>query len=291
MKTDLDARILSALAYADLFGAGLSEPELRQRLFGAGSVHPDDLRERLVALRDDSKIGESDGTYRLGATETHDDVSGQVAAVRAWARFAGRLPFVRFIGLTGSLAKGSPGTDADLFVVAAAGRGYLAFALLKTIGLVAARLRGIRICVNFLVDERHLGIPLHDAFTATEFVTMVPLYDSTGTGQRLWDANRTWVGKLCGSALPWIERADRRGMIGRMIEAVVPAALDDAVRGWKRRRFIARKGESVLVWPDVAFEPGFLKQHDASHRREILGKFRAKLKLLGLDDAWVEPVG
>lgn len=285
---DLDARIQATLAYAGLFGAGLRLDELRQRLFGAGELHPDDLTAALAASP--AVIRDERGAWRLSgpvSTPPPAPVDDEIERVRGWAGFAGRLPFVRFIGLTGSLAKGSPGTDADLFVVAAAGRAYLAFAFLKSIGALAARARGIRICVNYVVDEHRLAIPIHDAFTATEFVTMIPLAGAAGAGRRLWDDNAGWVRRLCGSAEFW--GAGRGSRMPAWLEVVIPGALDRLILRWKRDRFVRRRGPAALSWPDVAFESGLLKQHDASHRREILGRFRARLAELRIDDSWVEP--
>ncbi len=301
MRTDLDARILSTLAYADLFGDGVSEHLFLQRMFGAGEVHPEDLKHRLEVLASEGRVTRgADWIWRLGVGSRRHvapdfaELGTRLRAARSWARTAGRLPFVRFIGLTGSLTKGDPGTDADYFVVAAKGRAYLAFLFLKSLGgLLAIRYR-VRICVNFVVDEAHMSIPLRDAFTATEIVTMWVLHDVEGTGDRFWSENREWVARLCGNAaVPRVERLCRRGLFGRIVEACLAGAvgdrLDEAIRKWKQNRFIRRKGAAALVWPDVAFEPGFLKQHDASHRREILDRFRTKLTSLGLDTGWIEP--
>ena len=130
-------------------------------------------------------------------------------------------------------------------------------------------------------------MPVHDCFTATEFVTMVPLADASSAGARLWDANAEWVRRLCGSARPWAgaSASQEPGLLERLL----PGALEPAIRSWKRKRFLRRRGAEALAWPDVVLEPGRLKQHDASHRREILGRFRARLAELQLDDSWVEP--
>lgn len=293
---DLDARILATLAYAGLFNAGLAEPELRQRLFGPGVAESEALRSRLTALNGGSgRLVRAGNLYFLAGVAPGPAAapSPDLGPVRAWAASASAIPWVRYVGLTGSLAKGAPDTDMDVFVVAASGRGYLAFALLKTVGRWLAANRGIRLCVNFLVEEHELLLGPHDAFTATEFVTMLPLLDD-GVQQKLWESNARWVHALCGGARspePPPAAAGWRRRIRRGLEWLLagrPGAwLNAKIRSAKRRRLARQAGERIFAGPDVVVEPGYFKQHTVSHRADILGRFSAQLDALGLGKDWL----
>lgn len=290
-------RILTTLAYAGLFGAGLTPAELRQRLFGAGAATADEVAAGLAALNGRSgRLSQADGRYFLAGTPSPsaphpDDWPG----VRAWAAAAAAIPFVRFIGLTGARAKGAPDADLDVFVVAAAGRGYLAFALLKTAGRWLAARHGLRLCLNFLVEDGALAVRPRDAFTATEFVTMIPLTDD-GVQARLWAENADWVTTLCGCARP-ADPAPGPGRWARMVRTAGEAALGGRAGAWlnrlvfraKRRRVERQLGRERLAGPDVVIEPGYFKQHTRSHRALILERFALRLEELGLDAGWVAP--
>ncbi len=306
MLQDLDARILATLAYAGLFGAGLTEQELLQRLFGAQPMHAADIREALDRLTaPGGPVLPDEGRYLVTAptkvavfpaTAEGDapDAATQLDRVRRWAARAGGLPFVRFLGLTGSLAKGAPGDDADILVVAAEGRAFLAFALLRTVGRFLGRLGGVRLCFNFVVDELHLPLEPRDAFTATEFVTMVPLFDRQA-GSALWLANRPWIARLCGSARPPSQPrpagsgAQALQALGEVLMAgPIGTLLDRMCFGIKRRR-LERQGEAEgHAAPEVICEAGLLKHHVSGHRGAILARFIARLAELRLDHAWVE---
>jgi len=293
---DLDARILATLAYAGLFNAGLREPDLLQRLFGPGAAEADVLRSRLSAMNGSTgRLVRRGETYYLAGTRpgTAVAVAPDLGPVRAWAASASWLPWVRYVGLTGSLAKGAPDADMDVFVVAASERGYLAFALLKTVGRWLAARRGLRLCLNFLVEEHELLLRPHDAFTATEFVTMLPLLDE-GVHLKLWASNAGWVQTLCGGARPpaappatggWPRRL-RRTCEG-MLAGLPGAWLNALVRAGKRRRLARQAGERALSGPDVVIAPGYFKQHTANHRMDILGRFSDQLDHLGIRKDWL----
>lgn len=305
MLQDLDARILATLGYAGLFGAGLNEEELRQRLFGARPMHAADVREALERLSaPGGPVVPDEGRYTLAAptrvapafavAATGAPGPGEtVRRVEAWARRAGSLPFIRFLGLTGSLAKGAPDGDADVLVVAAQGRAYLAFALLRTIGRWWARAEGLTLCLNYVVDESHLELAPHDAFTATEFVTIRPLWDRQ-TWSAVWLANRPWVGRFCGSATqpPPPPAAGEGGRATQQLGELlligpIGALLDGWCRRRKRRRLERQLGEEGLRAPEVICEPGLLKHHVSGHRGAILDRFARRLEELRLDRAWI----
>jgi len=216
-------------------------------------------------------------------------VAPDLARVRAWAAAAAAIPWVRFVGLTGALAKGAPDTDMDIFVVASRGRGYAAFGLMKTAGRLLAAWHGLRLCLNFLVEDDALALHPRDAFTATEFVTMVPLLDD-GILAPLWDANRDWVNRLCGCARPPATAPGPAGlprMLRRTVERLLAGAPGRRLNRWafaaKRERLARQVGEQALAGPDIILAAGTFKQHTVSHREDILGRFRRRLEELHLD--------
>lgn len=92
----------------------------------------------------------------------------------------GAFPYVRAVFVSGSLSKGVMPADGDIdyFVVTQPGRLWVARTLLvmfKKIFLLNSKKYW---CVNYFVDENHLRIEEQNRFTATEVVTLMPVYGS-----------------------------------------------------------------------------------------------------------------
>ena len=108
-----------------------------------------------------------------------NQLAGQILP-RAYriARFLYQFPFVRGIGISGSLSKhfAEPGSDIDLFVVTRANRLWIArtcMHLFKKLSYLAGRQH--RFCMNYYIDEEALCIQEHNIFTATEIATLLPV--------------------------------------------------------------------------------------------------------------------
>lgn len=96
------------------------------------------------------------------------------------------LPFVRFIGVTGSLAMqcAAPEDDIDFLIVTAADRVWLTRALVLSLLWVLGVKRADneaqhhpnKICANIFVAEDGLTFPDQSLFIAHEFCQMVPLW-------------------------------------------------------------------------------------------------------------------
>jgi hypothetical protein len=97
------------------------------------------------------------------------------------AKLIGAFPFVRAVGISGSLSKGymDESGDIDYFIITEAGRLWIARTLLilyKKIFLFNSRKF---FCVNYFIDNQHLEIPDKNLFTATEINTLIPAYNTS----------------------------------------------------------------------------------------------------------------
>jgi hypothetical protein len=103
-----------------------------------------------------------------------------------------RLPFVRMVAVTGSVAvdNADPGADLDYMIVTAPKRVWLTRAMTMLVVRYAA-LRGVTLCPNYLLAETALEQPAQDRYTARELLQMQPLsgFDVYG---RLVEANPWW---------------------------------------------------------------------------------------------------
>ncbi len=94
------------------------------------------------------------------------------------ARLIAFFPYVRAVFVSGSLSKNwmSDQSDIDYFIITRPGRLWLsrtALVLFKKIFLLNSHKY---FCVNYFVDEEHLEIDEKNHYTATEIVTLLPVY-------------------------------------------------------------------------------------------------------------------
>lgn len=94
------------------------------------------------------------------------------------AQLIGRFPFVRGVFVSGSLSKHSmrPDSDIDFFIITEPGRLWLARTLLVVFKKIFLFNSHKFFCVNYFIDTQHLTIEEQNLFTATETVTLLPMY-------------------------------------------------------------------------------------------------------------------
>lgn len=93
-------------------------------------------------------------------------------------RFIGRFPFVRGVCLSGSISKGYLEADSDLdyFIITKPGRLWVARTFLIAFKKIFLLNSYKYFCVNYFIDTEHLTIEEKNLFTATEVMTLLPVY-------------------------------------------------------------------------------------------------------------------
>ncbi|MGB0368448.1 MAG: nucleotidyltransferase domain-containing protein [Flavobacteriales bacterium] len=109
------------------------------------------------------------------------------------AKFIGKFPYVKAAYISGSMSKGVMHEDGDIdfFIITEPGRLWVArtfLVLFKKTFLFNSRKF---FCLNYFIDSSKLEIEEKNVFTATEMVTLKPIYDS-GIYSQFRDEN-SWV--------------------------------------------------------------------------------------------------
>jgi hypothetical protein len=278
--TAIEVAVIDALCYADAFDWPLAADEIHRFLpIGAGRASVDlglDALDRAGVVERTGGLVSLAG--RSGLAERRRALEAASRALWPKARRAAaaiaRLPFVRFVGVTGSLAVNAAAADADidLFIVTADDRLWLTRA--AAIGVVrTAALAGTRLCPNYLLAESALELPPEerDRFTAHELAQLVPLAGPE-TYARLLEAN-AWYRDLLPNHRPTARPSRRAG--ARPLERRLRARPIDRLERWEMERKIARL--APLGDGEARFGPTVCKGHFDGHRARALAAYEGRL--------------
>ena len=219
----------------------------------------------------------------------------RIAAKRA--RWIYQFPFVRAVMISGSLSKNyaDEHTDIDFFIITSPKRLWVARTLLVLFKRIFLLNSHKYFCVNYFLDEEHLGIEEKNLFTATELSTLIPLYGFS-VYHKLVDCN-PWVkeilpnmrGKVFGVG-PGI---DQNSLLKRCMEKVLATHLGQWLEKWfmqlSQNRW--RKRYSAKLSPadfEIAFKSKeyVSKNHPDNYQRKVMDRYRRKLEEFALQHTW-----
>jgi hypothetical protein len=195
----LESILLQILAYFSVFDFPLSSDEIR-RFLPPGS-NEDFVEPALSRLVEAGAIFKLDKVYSL-QNDMEPAMKKQQAYRRAEqllphamkiGRFLCGFPFVRGIGISGSLSKmyANEKADFDFFIVTRADRLWIA----RTIMHLYKKwtfLRGRQHyhCMNYFLDEKALKLKDQNIYTAIETITLIPV---CGEGLQEFFVANGWV--------------------------------------------------------------------------------------------------
>jgi hypothetical protein len=286
----LDRAVVEAVAYADVFGWPLTGDEIHRYLPVVASV--DEVQASLASCRLDAVVSSIDGLYVLRGREDLVEERSRAAAVAAqlwpralrYGRWIARLPWVRLVAVSGSLAVGAPASDADvdLFVVSAKGRLWLTRALTIGVVKVASRFvpaRRVVLCPNYVVTTLALELSERDLFTAHELAQLVPIA-GPDTYRALLDQNqwyRRYLPNHPGFVRPIAELGARRART--VVEGALGNGLVARVERWEMRRKVARL-TAQQPSDEARFDESVCKGHFEGHRRRAIDGYARRVREL-----------
>lgn len=163
------------------------------------------------------------------------------------ARFIARFPYIRAVFVSGSLSKHSmkPDSDVDFFLITTPGRLWLARTLLVLFKKIFLFNSHKYFCVNYFIDTQHLEIEEQNLFTATEIVTLLPMYG--GDWYQAFCRENQWawrqyphatlrpVHDVPGSARSWFKRNAEWLLGGAFGDWLDSRAMHLTVRFWRKK--------------------------------------------------------
>jgi hypothetical protein len=281
--------VLQTLAYSDVFDYPLHLDELHRYL--PVSISMVDLKLALESR--DNCIGSKSGYYFLAGREALVELRRQrnAASQRAFARatlygrILGGLPFIRMVGLTGSLAvlNCDETADLDYMLVAAHGRVWTARAFALLFGRATARF-GYTLCPNLVISDQALEWPKRDLYSARELCQMIPI-SGLKVYYQLRQANQ-WINALLPNAGSESEStvAISNGPIWQAVaEIPLHSSSFDVLEKWEMKRKAARFASQIGYGVETVFNENMCQGNFSHHRTQTLDAYRHRLRILGLD--------
>ncbi|NCI50628.1 hypothetical protein GWC95_11885 [Sediminibacterium roseum] len=189
--------ILRAIAYFDVFRYPVTAGEIF--LFMDRPISHAALCAELDHLLETKKIFRLGEYYSLqnepGLEQRrilgNNRAMGLLLTAHRIGRTLYKFPFVRGVGISGSLSKNyaDPDADIDYFIITSKNHLWIARTFLhalKKLSFLAGKQHWF--CMNYFVDEEALLIAEKNVFTATEVVTLKPVCGAKGL-QSFYNAN------------------------------------------------------------------------------------------------------
>lgn len=205
-----------------------------------------------------------------------------------YGKVIARMPFVRMVAITGSLAMNNVDRDPDIdyFIVTARGRLWTVRAMTLALARAAA-IQDIRLCPNYLVTEDALIFPRQTLYAAHELAQMVPIF-GMAMYERICELN-TWKNQFLPNAqglpplmiqMPNIHRNETLGSIFENALHVPPATWFER---WEMNRKIRRLSWEQSDSPESSFAADYCKGHNLQHGERTEQALNERLEKLHLD--------
>lgn len=292
---------MKVVAYFDLFDYPLA---LEDILFFLD--RPTDRKDLALTL---DALVKARSLFRLGAFYSlRNDhrlverrLKGNLHAQRLLAiaakgsRLLFRFPYVRGIGISGSLSKNfaDENADIDYFIITSANRLWIARTLMhlfKKLNFLIGRQDWY--CMNYFVDEEALKIEEKNIFTATELVTLMPVCGN-GVLEKFFDAN-DWAAAYFpsyGSKKETMRVSHPNSWFKTIVEWLLDNRIGERLdnflmalttRRWKKKTDVGarnKKGDRMSLLTDKHYsrpDPAFLQARIMSFFNDRMRNLEAK---------------
>jgi hypothetical protein len=293
----LEAAILRTVLYADVFSFPMKLEEIHHFLISDEPTSIAEISQTLnqslwlkqkLQLIDDYVI--YSGHTELVQIRQKREAASQYLWPQAlyWGRWLAALPFVRMVALTGALAVRNAADgddDLDYMLVTAPHRVWLARAFAIAVVRIG-RLRGVKICPNYVLAETSLVQTRRDIFLAHEVAQMVPIFGQDYY-RRFREAN-DWVYQQIPNALDPFFDADQTAtnsgkLIKKILEVVCGGAIGNWLEQWEYQRKLRRFAADMQTPHSSAqVDDTQVKGHFNDHGHPVLQKYDQRLRECGL---------
>uniref|UniRef100_A0A7C4TIM0 Polymerase nucleotidyl transferase domain-containing protein n=1 Tax=candidate division WWE3 bacterium TaxID=2053526 RepID=A0A7C4TIM0_UNCKA len=268
--------ILETLSYRAAFDYPLSFYQLANFLLTRKRVDFISFAKAVESLIKLHKISVKDGKYYLYKAKTVDwdrrkSISLKfVEKAKKVTEMLAKIPWIQFVGLTGSIAALNADNDSDIDMIIITKRdrvwltrGFL-FLILKIMGeLRTEESSKQKICPNIFIDESNLAWPKNkrNVYTAHEVLMVRPLFDRDNTYLKFLKAN-IWIKGYFGNLECDLEHTRTSGLERNVLFNLVE----------KIAMFLQKKYMGGKITNEIT-KPNFIHFNKTDSSTKILAKF------------------
>ncbi|MGN6567711.1 MAG: hypothetical protein ACTHJ0_07150 [Flavipsychrobacter sp.] len=287
--------ILKTLQYYALFYYPLTIAEIHgscacECSLNAVEKHLDELLDENIIYKCNDLYSTLSNIEQLAARRKQGNaiaLKKYLKAVKA-ARIIYSFPFVRFVGISGSISKGyaEAKSDLDFFIITERNRLWICRTLLhlfkKLTFIVGAQ---HRFCMNYFIDTAALALEERNIFTATELTSMIPLHGSICYKQ--FNAANNWTNSYFPNGyMPFIltggiddSKSISKGIWEKFINLLNPRTINKRLMQITDKRWQSKWSRKNYPMTDynIAFKTTLhiSKNHPANHQKRVLSKLAA----------------
>lgn len=291
--------VLKVLAYFDIFHYPLKKKEIRQFLDRPiSNVRLEFILQELVT---DGLIFQNYDMYSLedSPVPACRRIEGNLRAAtilpkaQRIGKFLFRFPFVRGVGVSGSLSKNfaDEKADIDFFIITKANRLWIARTLMHLFKkLMFLSGREHLYCMNYFVDEEALLLSDQNIFTAIELKTLLPVSGNPAV-QEFFLSN-LWADEWFPEC-PFRQQSNKPGRhvgikylfewccnnsLGNRLDNYLQKLTD---RRWKRKQATGKRNNKGQMMGLVT-DKHFARSNPGAFQEKVLFQYQERLDRLGL---------
>lgn len=286
--------IRQVLFYFELFSYPLKAEEIWHFLPLPG-IDFSMVKHELEAMASQSYLEVNNGFYQIRRTsewvsrrrELNQRADAMMPLAHRMARFIGAFPFVRAVFISGSLSKHCMAADGDIdfFIVTSPGRLWLSRTLMVLFKKLFLFNSHKYFCINYFVDGDHLEIHEKNLYTATETVTLLPMYGreccekfvqfNTWTKAWLPHFPARPLHDLPGSTPGFLKKTVEKIFSGRLGEWLDVKAMQTTM-AYRRRKF--KHLDRQIFESAFSSGRGHSKHHPLHFQGKVLEAYRLRLQ-------------
>jgi hypothetical protein len=289
-----ESSIVRILAYFSIFQYPLSRDEIKKFLHTPADIVF--LDNSLTHLVEKGSIFKTDGLYSLepGIAIVNKRRQGNLRAEKLLpkamriGKFLSAFPYVRGIGISGSLSKmyADKNADIDFFIITRANRLWVARTLMhlfKKLTFLTGQQHFY--CMNYYVDENALKLEDQNIYTAVETITLLPV---KGESMHDFFVANSWVREwFAGYGVKQNESRHQprqswtKKLIERMLNNSFGDRLDNYLMNWTTRRWQKKKQKGKLNHEgktmDLITGKHFARSNPAHFQEKVLDLYNEKI--------------
>lgn len=286
--------VYSCLCYFNIFSYPLRADEVVE--YCNVEMSGEDCQLALSELMAQNLIFESLGYYSLNANlsqfiskrvRAENRFLNKLSKIRRFTSLVSKFPFIEYVGVSGTCAKGlfDVEADVDYFIVTKTGRlwiGRTLLVLFKKVFLLNSRRY---FCLNYFIDDSSLEITERNIFIAHELLSMAPV-SNPALYQRLRKAN-VWANDFLPNKesinISFTGKNNPKPIITKLIERAFNNAFGDKLDSLFLKLSVFRLRKRFASFTDEEFDEhlkstkSVSKYHPRGYQKKVLKQLQKEL--------------